>query len=109
MANTRNVTGTLTTTGSSTEDVLATVTTAATLQLVVDCNGFAADDHAEIRIYTKVLSGGTERLLWVFSVGNDMDDIWVSPLVVNVDHAKFSITQTTGSGRSIPWSVHQVG
>lgn len=109
MANTTNTSGTLTTTGSSTEDVLATVTTAATLQLVFDANAMAVGDVIEVTIYSKVLSGGTERIMWSFVVADDRDDIIVSPLVVNVISAKFTLTQTSGSGRSIPWAVYQVG
>ena len=109
MANSINTSGTLTTTGSATEDVLATVTTAASLQLHLDLNALATGDTGRVLIYSKVLSGGTERILWEGGIGGDMYDIWVSPIIVNVHHAKFSIIQNNGSGRSIPWAVYQVG
>lgn len=109
MANSINTSGTLSTTAGGTEDVLATVATAATLQLHLDLSALAAGDTARVRIYSKVLSGGTERVIWEAGIGGDMDDIWVSPVVINVHHAKFSITQNNGASRSIPWAVYQVG
>lgn len=109
MANTTNTSGTLTATGSSTEDTLATVTTAASLQLHVDCVNMATDDEVLIKIYSKVLSGGTERPMWEFSIANDMDNIWVSPVIINVISAKFTLTQRVGTGRSFPWAVYQIG
>lgn len=109
MANTTNTSGTLTATAGGAEDTLATVTTAATLQLHIDCVNMAADDEVLVKIYSKVLSGGTERPLWEFFLANDMDNIWVSPVIINVISARFTLTQRVGTARSFPWAVYQVG
>lgn len=90
----------------STEHTLTTQTGGGTFVLVVDMNALVGGDTVELRIYTKCLSGGTERLAYyrLFANVQATPMKFSVPVPANISF-KATLKQTAGTGRSFPWSV----
>ena len=92
----------------STEHTLATITTNKTLTLIVDTAAMAADDVLELRVKTKVLSGGTTRVVQkaTYQHAQPADDLIKMSLPVQSDQEYVAtLKQTAGTGRAFPWKV----
>ncbi len=61
---------------------LAPVTTDGVYQIFLDFNAMAAADQFEIKLYEKVYSSGTQRLVWTSTVTGAQPTIWVSPPLI---------------------------
>lgn len=95
----------------STEHTLATITTAGVFQLALDLNALAdgtTPDILTVKLYTKCRSSDTERLSesWEF-IGAQGKPNWRSNPELSPHHVKFTITQSAGTGRDVPWAVYQ--
>lgn len=93
----------------TTEHVLATVTSASILQLVVDLAALVGGDVVELRVYGKARTGDTERLLHRSTYGPTPI---ASPLVMSVPiisphHFKATLKQIAGTGRAFPWAIYE--
>lgn len=90
----------------NTEHVLATDTTCKNYVLVVDTGNLANGDTLELRLYTKVLSGGTERLVYLAVYVNAQGEPqkYSIPVPANIS-LKATLKQTAGTGRDFPWSL----
>lgn len=104
--------GTLSTTGSGTEDALGSAaTTDDTRVLALDLNDLAAGDIIQVYCKTKVLTAGTTRVgpLNEFLYGDEWvnrdDKIWHADPILSPFGAQFFIKQHVGTA-SIPWSVN---
>lgn len=98
--------GTKTATAGGTEDDLATDTANHTYVLVVDANALVAGDIVELRLYTKCLSGGTERLAYVAVYANVQGEPMKYSVPVPADiHVRATLRQTAGSARAFPWKL----
>lgn len=84
-------------------------TTAGAYQIFMDFNPAVLLDIFEIRIKEKVLSGGTERVFWFDTLAQlqGEEKIWVSPVFMVLHGWDVSLKQTTGTSRSIPWSIRK--
>lgn len=94
----------------STEHTLATITDPGTYQLKVDLSPLVAADVVELRIYSKVLSSGTERLQHKATYGPTP---LAAPIVVSIPdvsphHFKATLKQVAGTGRSFEWAVYEL-
>ena len=96
----------------STEHTLADISTAGTFIFEVDTNAMASGDTLELRVYKKVLSGGTLRVAYMTSyTGAQLtDDIYkisvpFSNDLVEAASARCTLKQTAGTGRAYPWKV----
>jgi hypothetical protein len=85
----------------------AAITTAKVFTLVVDCAAMVNGDITELRIYSTVLTAGTERLLYGPITIRDamIPPILISPPVPSDISVKFTLKQTAGTGRAFPWKV----
>jgi hypothetical protein len=95
----------------TTEHTLATVTDAGVYQLAIDVSDLAngaTPDILEVRIYGKVRSSDTERLILVRTIGpgDQTEDQWMSPPFISPHHYRASITQTQGTGRTFEWAIY---
>lgn len=95
-----------------TESVVSQVSTTGTFSFHVDLSPMQTGDIIELRVYQMVLNGGTSRVLLYqafygaqatddmikmsYPVGNDLS---------NSTSLQYSIKQTFGTARSIPWKV----
>lgn len=94
------------------EHFIDNINTAGTFTLHIDTNALAAGDNLEVRIYQMVLTGGTSRVVYYQPYPGAQvsdDQIKVSVPVSNEltdDYAlRFSLRQTAGTGRAIPWKI----
>lgn len=92
----------------STEHTLASLTTVKTFLLIVDLVNLASGDVLELRIKTKVLSGGTLRTIYHqrYLDAQATEDVIVASIPLPSDiQADFTLKQTAGTGRNFPWKV----
>lgn len=78
-------------------------------QLFLDLNAMVAGDIYELKLYEKVLSAGTQRLVdtWVFD-GVQGKPHEVLPAFLLMHGWDFTLKRTAGADRSISWSIRQV-
>lgn len=112
MAVTAFATGTQSTTGGGTEDFLSSPNVAGTFTLHLDLSDMDADDILIVRVYQKVLTGGTARIYQEQKYdgvqptnGAITVSVPVSNDLAEANALRFSITQTSGGAISIPWKV----
>ena len=88
------------------EHSLATVAAARVLILTVDAVNMANGDVLELRVKTRVLTGGTNRLAYMASYANvQSEPIKISIPVVSMFNCEFTLKQTAGTGRNYDWSM----
>lgn len=100
----------------TTEHTLASVDEAGVYTLHLDLDDLAAGDVLEVRVYQTILSGGTSRVAYFDAfagVQPTLGKVVISPPISNdlavTDALKFTITQTLGTSRDIPWKVLKHG
>jgi hypothetical protein len=96
----------------STEHTLLDIAVAGSFVFEVDANAMASGDTLELRIYKKVLSGGTLRVAYMTSYtgAQSADDIYkisvpFSNDLVEAASCRCTLKQTAGTGRAFPWKV----
>lgn len=88
---------------------LDAITADGVYQCFLELHNLAAGDEFVFRVYEKVLSGSTQRL--VFSAtfaGAQGEAVWASPALVLIHGWDMSLLRTAGSDRSINWSIRAV-
>jgi hypothetical protein len=96
----------------STEHTLATITAAGVYHLALDLDalvGGTTPDLLIVRAYGKARTSDTERLMerWEF-IGDQGPVLWRSNPEVSPHSLRYTIQQTQGTGRAIPWAVYTV-
>lgn len=109
MAWTLEASGTQTAT-IGTEHTLATLTGNKTYVLVVDTvnmtSASGTPDIVELRVKTKVLTGGVTRQVYPAAyVNSQADPIKISIPIPSDQEAVFTLKQVQGTGRAFPWKV----
>ena len=90
----------------TTEHTLATVATEGTFVLYVDTAAMVLIDEVELRIKTKILSGGTTREFLLETYTHIQGQPIKASIPVNSDQeVVFTLKQTLGTSRSFPWKV----
>jgi hypothetical protein len=84
-------------------------TTTGVFQFMVDVSVLARGDSLEIRVYEKINdTGDTAQVIHTYPINNEQDaDLFVSEAFILVIGFRFSIKQTTGTGRTFQWSVRK--
>lgn len=95
-----------TTTTDGTEQVLATDTTNKTYVFAIDTNAMANGDQIEIKIKTKILSGGTERIAYYVSYVNiqGQPQKYSMPVPENIS-ISVTLKRIAGTDRAYPWKL----
>jgi hypothetical protein len=88
---------------------LTPITADGVYQLFLDLNALVAGDTYELKLYEKVLSAGTQRLIetWVFT-GVQGKPHWVAPSLLLLHGWDMTLKRLAGSDRTIGWSIRQV-
>jgi hypothetical protein len=114
MAITEAESGTITTSGTpNTEERLNTTdgdTTDGVYQFFLDLNDLAANETLTVRVYEKIISSGTMRVIFYDVITGDMaanDEGWVSPSLILMHGWKIT-TSVNAASVSIPWSIRKV-
>jgi hypothetical protein len=76
----------------------------------MDTNALGAGDVLEVRVYQMIITGGTPRIeqLVVYAGVQDIPIKVSEPLsneLTDSQSLRFSLKQTFGTGRAIPWKV----
>lgn len=77
-------------------------------QAFIDLANLAAGDVYDLKIYEKVTSGGTQRVIYRTTFSNVQPGPFVSASLILLHGWDFSLTKTAGTDRSISWSIRQV-
>lgn len=86
-----------------------TDTTQGIFQFFIDCSAMAKGDQLSIQVLEKVLSAGTQAVIYSALIVNAQDDpIWVSPSLILLNGWQLQIKQTLGTARSFPWDIRKV-
>jgi hypothetical protein len=96
----------------STEHTLNTTTpdtTAGIFQFFLDTANLVAGDVLEIRVKRKVISAGTIRQVFSKTIaGVQTDPCFATESLILRHGWDFTIKQTAGTGRVIPWSIEKI-
>lgn len=83
-------------------------TTAGVYQVFVDVATIAAGDVFDLSIKEKVTSGGTQRVIYKTTFSNVQPSPFVSPSLILLNGWDVTMIKTSGTDRSISWSIRQV-
>jgi hypothetical protein len=79
-------------------------------QLFVDCSNMQAADTIEIVLYEKILSSGSQRIIFTsYFTGIQDEPVFVSPAMVLMHGWAFGLKQLAGTARSYDWSIRKLG
>jgi hypothetical protein len=84
-------------------------TTDGVIQVWLDLNALAKGDVYQFRIYEKVTSGGTQRVVFETRFANAQTaPIWVSPSLILMHGWDATLDKISGADAAITWSIRQV-
>ena len=90
----------------------ASDTTAGIYQFFIDVSALttsSTSDSIEIQVLEKVLSGGTQGIIFEASlIGTQDEPIWVSPSLLLLNGWQLQMRQLAGTARSFPWDIRKV-
>lgn len=96
----------------TTEHFLSSPNEAGVFTLHVDLVNMVAGDYVELRVYQMVLTGGTQRVayLYTFQGAQPTDgliaiSVPISNELTDTNSLRFSLKQTLGTSRNFPWKV----
>lgn len=84
-------------------------TTASLIQVYLDLAALTLGDIGTLRIYGKVRSADTKRVLYEKAFSALSGVSLVTPLLLVEHDWDVSIEQADGTGRAIPWSIRKLG
>ena len=88
---------------------LGASTSSGIYQLFLDLNALVAGDEFQVRVYEKVQSGGTQRVVWQSNIsGAQSLPIWASPTLILINGWEMSLKKIAGTDRAIPLSCRKV-
>lgn len=78
-------------------------------QVWLDLSALVAGDEYRLKIYEKVQSAGTTRVIATYTyVGDTIDEHEVLPAMIFMHGWDITLTRINGTDRTIGWSVRQV-
>ena len=84
-------------------------TTDGVYQVFIDFSALLVGDQYQIRLYEKVLSSSTQRIVEEWTVvGPPSSPIWVSPSFILLHGWDITLDKIAGTDRSIDWSIRSV-
>lgn len=84
-------------------------TTDGVYQCFLDLNALAKGDVFEFKVYEKVLSSSTQRVVYSVRFANAQSEpIWVSPSLILMHGWDMTLDKISGTDRSIDWSIRAV-
>ena len=89
----------------TTSGVPTSQTDDGTMQIWLDLNALALGDEFELKVYEKVGSGTTQRVVWSTRFIGPLAPIYVSPAVMVRHGWEVTLKKIAGTDRAIPWSL----
>jgi len=91
------------------DNSLDTITTDGVFQLFLDFSNLTGADLFRVRIYEKVRSGDTQRVVFeAFLSGPQACPNWVSPALILMHGWDMSLFRVSANDRVITWSIRQI-
>jgi hypothetical protein len=87
---------------------LTPITTAGVYQVFIDLGAMTLTEQYQIRIYEKITSAGTQRVIYESIITGVMADNWVSPSLILMNGWDVTVKKLLGTDRSIGWSIRGV-
>lgn len=87
---------------------LAADTTTGVFQVYIDTANIAAGDQFEFWVKEKVISGGTQRIVYESYMTGAMADTYVYPTLILMHGWDVTVKKISGTDRSLSWSIRQV-
>lgn len=87
---------------------IATQTADALIQAFIDFANMAAGDQYEVKVYDKVYSGGTQRMIYHAVLTGTQTTPFVTPGLIVLHGWDVTVKRLAGSDRSISWSIRSV-
>jgi hypothetical protein len=88
---------------------LTPITVDGVYQVFLDLANMVAGDQYELKLYEKVTSGGSQRLIDTFIfTGAQSKPAFVAPSMIFLHGWDVTLKRLTGSDRTIGWSIRQV-
>lgn len=88
---------------------LASSTDVGVYQVFIDTTTMLAGDEYEIDIKEKVVSGGSQKTIYVATLDGAQGSPFVTPTLVLMLGWDVTMTRLAGANRSISWSIRKVG
>ena len=83
-------------------------TTDGVIQVFLDVSDMIAGDQLQIRVYEKVLSSSTQRIVYqAILTGAQSEPIWVSPSLIMMHGWDVTLDALAGT-ITVDWSIRQV-
>jgi hypothetical protein len=87
---------------------VAAITTDGCFQAFVDFNAITAvADEFEFKLYEKIASGGTQRVIWA-PISINKPEVLVTPASLLLHGWDMTVAKFVGTDASIPWSIRQI-
>jgi len=84
-------------------------TTDGIYQLFLDLNALTATESYQLKIYEKVQSSGTQRLIDNMTIsGVQTEPVYVTSALLLMHGWTYTLTKLQGTDRAIAWSIRQV-
>jgi len=78
-------------------------------QVFLDVSALADGDAFELRGYEKVLSGSTQRVIFIDTIQNaQVEPVYVTPSLILVHGWDFTLLKVAGTARNIDWSIRKI-
>jgi hypothetical protein len=87
---------------------LTPITDDGVYQVFLDLSAMEAGDQFQIRIYEKVRSASTQRVVYESVITGLMAPVWVSPSLLLLHGWDVTLKKLAGSDRSLEWSIRKV-
>lgn len=84
-------------------------TTVGLYQAFIDFNALVVTDTYQVKVYEKIISGGTQRLVETFIINGPLTGpIWVSPAFPLMWGWDFTLLKIAGADAAITWSIRNI-
>lgn len=84
-------------------------TTDGVFQIFLDVSAVAAGDLFRVRVYEKVRSSDTQRIVYDAYIGGpQMTPIWTGPSFILMHGWDVTLIKVSGTDRTITWSIRQI-
>lgn len=77
-------------------------------QIFLDVSDMVAGDQLQIRVYEKVRSADTQRIVYESVLSGAQADIWVSPSLILLHGWDVTLDTLAGTSITVNWSIRKV-
>ena len=89
-------------------DINTPITADGVYQVFLDVSDMVAGDQLQIRVYEKVRSGDTQRVVYESVLSGAQADIWVSPSLILLHGWDVTLDTLAGTSITVNWSIRKV-